>query len=67
MGTGLKLNGVLRGSLRKRYIYKVTLMTGSQNNILGITFSDNSTNYGNIEVIEWNFFNNDESKIRTSK
>lgn len=58
MGTSLKLNGVLRGSSKKK-IYKVTLMIGSQNNILGITFNDNSTNYGNIEVIEWNFFNND--------
>lgn len=51
MGTSLKLNGVLRGSSKKK-IYKVTLMTGSQNNTLGITFNDNSTNYGNIEVIE---------------
>ena len=61
-----KTRKILLGSSKKK-IYKVTLMIGSQNNILGITFNDNSTNYGNIEVIEWNFFNNDESNIRTSK
>ena len=43
-------------------IYKILRITGSQDNILGISFGED-----NIEVIEWNFNNIDKSRIRTSK
>ena len=43
-------------------IYKIIRITGSQDNILGISFGED-----NIEVIEWNFNNIDKSRIRTSK
>jgi len=43
-------------------IYKIIRITGSQDNILGISFGEDD-----IEVIEWNFTNIDKSRIRTSK
>jgi len=43
-------------------IYKIIRITGSQDNILGISFGEDD-----IEVIEWNFNNSDRSRIRTSK
>ena len=43
-------------------IYKIIRITGSQDNILGISFGED-----NIDVIEWNFNNIDKSRIRTSK
>ena len=43
-------------------IYKIIRITGSQDNILGISFGEND-----IEVIEWNFHNIDKSRIRTLK
>ena len=43
-------------------IYKIIRITGSQDNILGISFGEDD-----VEVIEWNFNNSDKSKIRTSK
>jgi hypothetical protein len=43
-------------------IYKIIRITGSQDNILGISFGEDD-----IEVIEWNFNNIDKSRIRTSK
>ena len=43
-------------------IYKIIRITGSQDNILGISFGED-----NIEVIEWNFNKIDKSRIRTSK
>ena len=43
-------------------IYKIIRITGSQDNILGISFGENDT-----EVIEWNFSNINKSRIRTSK
>ena len=43
-------------------IYKIIRITGSQDNILGISFGED-----NIEVIEWNFNNIDKIRIRTSK
>ena len=45
-------------------IYKIIRITGSQDNILGISFGEDNNN---IEVIEWNFNNSDKTKIRTSK
>ena len=43
-------------------IYKIIRITGSQDNILGISFGEDD-----IEVIEWDFPNLDKSRIRTSK
>ncbi len=43
-------------------IYKIIRITGSQDNILGISFGEDD-----LEVIEWNFNNSDRSRIRTSK
>jgi hypothetical protein len=43
-------------------IYKIIRITGSQDNILGISFGEDG-----VEVIEWNFNNSDRSRIRTSK
>ena len=43
-------------------IYKIIRITGSQDNILGISFGEDD-----VEVIEWNFNNSDKSRIRTSK
>ena len=43
-------------------IYKIIRITGSQDNILGISFGEDD-----VEVIEWNFSNSDRSRIRTSK
>ena len=43
-------------------IYKIIRITGSQDNILGISFGED-----NIEVIESNFNNIYKSRIRTSK
>jgi len=43
-------------------IYKIIRITGSQDNVLGISFGEDD-----IEVIEWNFNNIDKSRIRTSK
>ena len=48
-------------------IYKILRITGSQDNILGISFAENDTIKDNIEVIEWDFPNSDRSRIRTSK
>ena len=42
-------------------IYKIIRITGSQDNILGISFGEDD-----VEVIEWNFNNSDRSRIRTS-
>lgn len=43
-------------------IYKIIRITGSQDNILAISFGEDD-----IKVIEWNFNNIDKSRIRTSK
>ena len=43
-------------------IYKIVRITGSQDNILGISFGE-----GNLEIIEWNFNNSSKSEIQTSK
>ena len=51
---------------KKNNVYKITRVTGNRDNILGISFSDDSTNE-NIEVIEWEFPNTETSNIRTSK
>ena len=48
-------------------IYKIIRITGSQDNILGISFVETNSSEANIEVIEWNFNHSDRSRIRTSK
>ena len=55
------------GFFKKDNIYRITRITGSQNNILGITFDKENRNCDNIEIIEWNFSNMDKTRIRTSK
>lgn len=48
-------------------IYKVIRVTGSQDNILGISFVEIDNIQDNIEVIEWEFPKMDKSQIQTSK
>ena len=55
------------GFFKKDNIYRITRITGSQDNILGVAFDDKDRSDNNIEVIEWNFPNIDKSRIRTSK
>ena len=52
---------------KKDNIYRITRITGYQDNILGVVFDDKNRNDNNIEVIEWDFPNIDKSIIRTSK
>ena len=52
---------------KKDKIYKIVRITGSQDNILGISFFETNSNEATLEVIEWNFRNTDRSKIKTSK
>lgn len=47
---------------KKNNIYTITRITGSQNNILGVCFSENSSS--DIKVIQWNL--EDDGKIQTS-
>jgi hypothetical protein len=61
----LKLNKM--GFFKKDNIYRITRITGSQDNILGAAFDDKDRSGNNIEVIEWDFPNIDKSRIRTSK
>ena len=44
-------------------IYKIIRITGSQDNILGISFGEDNDK---VEVVEWSF-NNGDNKVRTSK
>ena len=46
-------------------IYKIIRMTGSQNNILGVSFSETDIREDNINVIEWSFGHSE--KILSSK
>ena len=55
------------GFFKKNNIYRITRITGSQDNILGVAFDDENNSDNNIEVIEWDFPNIDKSRIRTSK
>lgn len=52
---------------KKDNIYKIIRITGSQDNILGVTFDDKNRSDNNIEILEWDFPNIDKSRIRTSK
>ena len=55
------------GFFKKDNIYRITRITGSQDNILGAAFDDKDRNDYNIEieVIEWPI--QEGEKIRTSK
>jgi len=48
-------------------IYKIIRITGSQDNILGISFVETNSSEADLEVIEWDFPNIDKSRIRTSE
>ena len=39
--------------IKKDGIYRIILMSGAQNNILGVVFADKNNSDNNIEVIEW--------------
>ena len=55
------------GFYKTKNIYKITRMTGSQNNILGISFAEKHLEECEIEIIEWHFLANAHEKIITSK
>ena len=48
-------------------IYKVIRITGSQDNILGVTFAEKHRTDHHIEIIEWDFPNLAKGKIRSLK
>jgi hypothetical protein len=48
-------------------IYKVIRITGSQDNILGISFAENSPINNNIDVVEWSFDSDVKKQKQTSK
>jgi hypothetical protein len=52
---------------KKDDIYTVIRITGSQDNILGISFIETNSSEANIEVIEWDYPNIDRRKDKTSK
>ena len=45
------------GFFKKNNIYRITRITGSQDNILGVTFDQKNKNDNNIKMIEYNFPN----------
>lgn len=47
-------------------IYIIIRITGSQDNILGVSFNEGEGE-GDIEIIEWSFKNIDRRKDLTSK
>jgi hypothetical protein len=53
--------------LKTGNIYKIIRITGSQDNILGISFVEINSSEANLEVIECNFPNVYSSTSRTSK
>ena len=55
------------GFYKTENIYKITRMTGSQNNILGISFVKKDIAEDKIEIIEWHFPANAHEKIITSR
>ena len=48
---------------KKNNMYRISRVTGSQDNILGVCFSEN--NSSDIQVIQWN--RKDDRKIQTSE
>ena len=63
----IKLKNKVMQFLKADNVYKIIRITGSQDNILGVTFNDKNKIDNNIEVIEWDFPNIKERRIRTSK
>jgi hypothetical protein len=57
----------MAGFFKDGNIYKVTRITGHDDNILGISFADKTSGENPIEVVEWYFPHSDRSRIRTSK
>ena len=55
------------GLYTTKTIYKIARITGSQNNILGISFAKKNMTEYEIEIIEWPFPSNKNKKIITSK
>jgi hypothetical protein len=53
--------------LKTDNIYKIKRITGSQDNILGISFAEKNTVETDIKVIKWDFPNIDGRKIPTSE
>lgn len=53
--------------LKTNNIYKIIRITGSQDNILGISFGSKDTTEDEIEVIKWDFPTIDKRGIGTSK
>lgn len=53
--------------LRTNKIYKIVCITGSQDNILGISLGNENLDVKPIQVIEWSFKNIKESEILTSR
>ena len=45
---------------KKEEVYRISRITGSQNNILGVTFAENHEK--NIELIEWPIRKGDQIK-----
>ena len=48
-------------------IYKITRISDSQDNILGISFAENNESKNVIKVIEWNFVSDFSNTRRSSK
>lgn len=48
---------------KKNNMYRISQVTGSQDNILSVCFSENNSN--DIQVIQWNL--KDDRKIQTSE
>ena len=48
---------------KKDNVYRISQVTGSHDNILGVCFSENNSN--DIQVIQWN--RKDDRKIQTSE
>jgi len=48
-------------------IYKIIRISGSQDNILGISFAETNSSEANLEVIEWDFPNIDRKKSKISR
>lgn len=54
------------GFFKTGNVYRIIRITGAQDNILGIVFSERDMEE-DIEVIEWNFHDLDKSRIQASK
>lgn len=62
----LKLGDKTMRFIKAKNVYKIIRITGSQDNILGISFDDKNKSDGDIEIIHWDFPNIDRRKSPTS-